>query len=372
MSEVRSQKSQISRARRFASLGLWGVLLLVTSSVSAQWIKQDVETKASLRGLSVVNEKVIWASGTDGTVIRTIDAGKTWKVMTVPGAEKLDFRDIEAFDAKTAYILSIGNGESSRIYKTVDGGKTWKLQFKNTNEKAFFDAIACWDSRNCIAMSDPVDGKFLLIQTKNGGTWSTMDSAKMPAAKDGEAAFAASGTCLITQGKNNAFLVTGGSAARVFRTNDRGKSWQVSDTPMIKGTPGSGIFSIAMRDAKNGVIVGGNYEKPSEVSMNFAFTVDIDLLPKTHDLIPKIDRARYRESWGEAKNWMSGYRSAVAYVNGNTIIAVGPSGTDIASEDGVVLNKIGAENLNSVASKGSRAVWAVGPDGTVLKLKALN
>src|SRR5215468_7273633 len=142
----------------FCALGL---------AVPAQWIKQNVNTTAGFRGLSVVNEKIVWASGTGGTVIRTIDGGKTWNVMTVPGAEKLDFRDIEAFDANTAYILSIGNGESSRIYKTVDGGKTWDLQFKNANEKAFFDAVACWDRQTCVALSDPVDGKFVLILTRD-------------------------------------------------------------------------------------------------------------------------------------------------------------------------------------------------------------
>src|SRR4051794_40789299 len=198
--------------------------LLLTNSAHSQWVKQTVNTTASFRGLSVVNEKIIWASGTEGTVIRTIDGGKTWKVTTVPGAEKLDFRDIEAFDANTSYILSIGNGESSRIYKTVDGGKSWKEQFRNRNDKAFFDAIACWDTNNCIAVSDPVDKKFVLIETKNGGTnWTPIDTSKMPEAKDGEAAFAASGTCLITQGKNNAFLVTGGSAARVFKSTDHGR-----------------------------------------------------------------------------------------------------------------------------------------------------
>src|SRR5690606_18329912 len=149
---------------------LYVVALVLTNTISAnaQWIKQNIETNASFRGLSVVNERVVWASGTGGTVVRTTDGGKTWDVIKVPGAEKLDFRDIEAFDAKTAYILSIGNGEDSRIYKTADGGKTWSLQFKNDNPKAFFDAIACWNERNCLAMSDPVDGKYLLIRTTDG------------------------------------------------------------------------------------------------------------------------------------------------------------------------------------------------------------
>src|SRR6186713_508921 len=150
--------------------------LAAATTISAQWVKQNVNTTASLRGLSVVNEKVVWASGTGGTVIRTVDGGKTWNVIVVPGAEKLDFRDIEAFSAKTAYILSIGNGESSRIYKTTDGGRTWVLQFKNTNEKAFFDAIACWADENCIAVSDPVDGKYIFIRNYGGNTWEQIAS----------------------------------------------------------------------------------------------------------------------------------------------------------------------------------------------------
>ena len=141
---------------------------------NAQWIKQTVNTTASFRGLAVVSEKIVWASGTGGTVIRTMDGGKAWDVIAVPGADKLDFRDIEAFDANTAYTLSIGNGADSRIYKTTDGGKTWKEQFRNTREKAFFDAIACWDAKNCIAMSDPVDGHYVLIN--KSGEWRCFSS----------------------------------------------------------------------------------------------------------------------------------------------------------------------------------------------------
>jgi photosystem II stability/assembly factor-like uncharacterized protein len=327
-------------------------VLLLPMFAHAQWIKQDVNTTASFRGLSVISEKVVWASGTGGTVIRTVDGGKTWNVNTVPGAEKLDFRDIEAFDANTAYILSIGNGDSSRIYKTTDGGKTWNLQFKNTDEKAFFDAIACWDRNNCIAMSDPVDGKFPLIETANGGKiWQPIDSSKMPPAKNGEAAFAASGTCLITQGKRNTFLVTGGSAARVFSSHDRGHSWSVAETPIVKGTSGSGIFSIAMFDDKNGVIVGGNYEKPDEATDDLAFTYDGG---KTWTL----------------RQGLTGYRSGVTYVDKKTIIAVGTNGTDISRDGGKTWEKIGDENLNAVAAKGKRAVWAVGPKGLVVRSKS--
>jgi photosystem II stability/assembly factor-like uncharacterized protein len=330
------------------------IFFLMPMFVHAQWIKQSVDTTASFRGLSVVNEKVVWASGTGGTVIRTIDGGKTWNVIVVPGAEKLDFRDIEAFDASTAYILSIGNGESSRIYKTTDGGKSWNLQFRNTNEKAFFDAIACWDRDNCIAMSDPVDGKFPLIETTNGGkTWQPIDTTKMPPAKDGEAAFAASGTCLITQGKTNAYLVTGGSAARVFRSHDRGHSWSVAETPIIHGTSGSGIFSIAMFDDKNGVIVGGNYEKPDESAGNLGFTND-------------------RGNTWTAGSGLSGYRSGVVYLGKKLlIVAVGSNGSDISVNGGATWYQgSDHENFNSVQAKGFLNIWAVGAKGLVAKLTA--
>jgi len=321
---------------------------------NAQWIKQNVDTKASLRGLSVVNEKVVWASGTGGTVTRTIDGGKTWKVMTVPGAEKLDFRDIEAFDANTAYILSIGNGETSRIYKTTDGGATWNLQFKNTNAKAFFDAMACWDRNSCIAMSDPVDGKFPLISTKDGGSnWLPVDTSKMPPAHEGEAAFAASGTCLITQGKTYAFLVTGGSAARVFRSTDRGISWTVADTPIVHGTSGSGIFSIAMFDDKHGVLVGGNFEKPTDRNNTFAITDDGG------------------EHWFLGAR-VRGYRSSAIYLDRRTLITVGTTGSDVSYDRRLLWNQFASENLNSIATNGKSSVWAVGQNGAVDHLDALS
>lgn len=329
-------------------IALFVVVLFCVSfmSVNAQWMKQDVKTDASFRGLSVVNEKVVWASGTGGTVVRTTDGGSNWDVIKVQNAEKLDFRDIEAFDANTAYILSIGNGEASRIYKTTDGGKTWKEQFRNTNEKAFFDAIACWNKTNCIAMSDPVDGHYVLISTKNGETWQPIVSNKLPAAKDGEAAFAASGTCLITLGDSTAYLVTGGSEARVFRSYDKGQTWAVADTPITKGTAGSGIFSIAMRDGKRGIIVGGNYEKPSDKTNAAAFTHDGG------------------RTW-QPVTGMNGYRSGVVFLDNKTIVAVGTSGSEVSFDRGKTWRSLGSENLNAVAADKKMMAWAVGPKGFV-------
>lgn len=325
-------------------------ILFFAATVSAQWVKQNVDTTASLRGLSAVNEKIVWASGTGGTVIRTIDGGKTWKVMAVAGAEKLDFRDVEAFDANTAYILSIGNGEASRIYKTTDGGAMWKEQFRNKDEKAFYDAIACWDRNNCLAMSDPVDGKYVFVETMDGTNWKSRNSVHHAIALTGEAAFAASGTCLIASGKTTAFLVSGGTAARVFKSNDRGQTWLAANTEIIKGTPGSGIFSVAMSDTTNGVIVGGNYEKPSEANSNLAFTTDGS------------------ETW-KLGSGLGGYRSGVTYVDKKTILAVGTNGSDITRDGGKTWKILGKEDLNAVQSKGRKATWAVGPKGMVVKLK---
>ena len=325
-------------------------LMMLSLQIDAQWQKQSVDTKAGLRGLSVVSEKIIWASGTGGTFLKTTDGGKNWTVGKVPGAEKLDFRDIEAFGEKKAYLLSIGEGENSRIYKTTDGGKNWKLQFTNTNPKAFFDALAFWDKNNGMAMSDPVDGKYLLLKTTDGENWKISGNEKMADAKPGEAAFAASGTCLLTQGKSNIFLVSGGADARVFRSNDRGLLWFTADTPITKGTAGSGIFSIAMFDAKTGVIVGGNYEKPNETVNNLAFTDDGG------------------KTWTLGKG-LNGYRSGVAFIDKNTIIAVGSSGSDISTDGGKLWKNLDKENYNAVQTRGKNAIWAVGANGLVAKLK---
>jgi photosystem II stability/assembly factor-like uncharacterized protein len=324
-------------------------ILLYVSVTQSQWKRQTIGTKASLRGLSVVSEKIIWASGTGGTFLRTIDGGKNWTIGKVPDAEKLDFRDVKAFDANTAYLLSIGAGESSRIYKTNDGGRSWKLQFKNTNERAFFDAFAFWDKNNGIAMSDPVEGKYILISTSDGGqNWKFVATEKMPRAKTGEAAFAASGTCILSHGKNNVWLVSGGQDARVFRSDNRGQSWFVADTPMPKGTAGSGIFSIAMFDSKSGAIVGGDYEKPKEITNNLAFTNDGGKI------------------WTIGKG-LNGYRSSVAYVDKKTLIAVGSSGSDISNDGGKTWKNIDKENYNAVQAQGKNAIWAVGANGLVAK-----
>ncbi|MBI3653612.1 MAG: glycosyl hydrolase [Acidobacteria bacterium] len=323
---------------------------------SAQWQQQTSGTKADFRGLSAVSDEVAWASGTKGTFVKTTDGGKSWEVGNVAGAEDLDFRDIDAFDASTAYILSIGNGEASRIYKTTDGGKSWSLQFKNTNKDAFFDAMAFWDKNHGIAMSDPVNGKFLIIITEDGGrNWTPIAPEKLPAAIDGEGGFAASGTCITVQGKTNAWFATGGKAARVFRSTDRGKSWTVSATPIISGVAAAGIFSIAFTDAKHGIIIGGTYDKPNEADRSVAVTSDGG------------------KSWKLAGN-AAGFRSCVAYAGSGRnaiIVVVGTSGSEYSTDNGASWIALDKENYNAVSFVNATKVgWAAGPGGRMAKFSA--
>src|SRR6185503_5433401 len=210
------------------------LILFATIFLAApQWVSQTSGVTARLRGVSAVNERVAWASGADRTVLRTIDGGATWKKLTV-AADALDFRDIDAIDDRTAYVLSIGNGPASRIYKTADAGATWRLQFKNDDPKAFYDAMSFWDSNHGIVIGDSIDGQFCIMTTDNGGrTWVRVAANDLPAALENEGAFAASGTNIALFGKSHAWIGTGaGAKARVLRTVDRGRTWSIAETPL--------------------------------------------------------------------------------------------------------------------------------------------
>jgi photosystem II stability/assembly factor-like uncharacterized protein len=319
------------------------------STASAQGQQQTINSHANFRGLSVVSAHVAWVSGTKGTYGRTTDGGMNWAVGTVPGAAKLDFRDVEAFGETTAYLLSAGPGEESRIYKTIDGGRTWNLQFKNAERDAFFDAMAFWDETHGIALSDPVRGHFPLIVTEDGGAhWKPLAAIDLPPALPNEGCFAASGTCLVTHGTQDVWFCTGGAkTARVFHFSDRGQHWTVSNTPIVAGTASAGIFSIAFRDRKHGLIVGGDYRKPNEPGANAATTADGG---QTWTLINKP----------------FGYRSGVAWAK-DRWIAVGTSGSDVSRDDGATWQPLDRQNYNSVAFSPAGEDWAVGPRGRIAK-----
>ena len=243
---------------------------------------QISHTTESLRGVSAVSRSVAWASGTHGTYLRTTNGGLTWTPAQVAGAEAIDFRAIVAFSADEAFLMSAGPGERSRIYHTSDGGNHWQLQFTNTNPKGFFDSMVFWDAKHGVVLGDPVPDdsgilKFELLLTEDGQNWRGIPTAKLPAAIEGEGAFAASNTCLaIVPGglDANLWFATGGKMARVFHSGDRGQSWEVVDTPMVHGPDSAGIFSIAFRDAMHGVIAGGDYKHPNDDGPNLAFTDD--------------------------------------------------------------------------------------------------
>lgn len=302
-----------------------------------------------LRGISAVSDKVAWASGAKGTVLRTIDGGSTWQRLEIVGTEALDFRDIQAFDQNTAFVLSIGPGEQSRIYKTVDGGKIWQRQFTNRDPKAFYDCFAFWDSTHGIAVSDSVDGKFPLITTTDGMNWNPVAMKKMPAALPAEGAFAASGTCIATFGKNDVWFATGGPAARVFHSADRGQIWTVAETPIVHGAATQGIFSLAFWTAKDGVAVGGDYKEPVQTGKTAAVTHDGG------------------KTWVLASKPPGGYRSAVAVGASQSLITVGTSGANSSPDRGNSWNPMITEDLNAVSFAGNSG-WAVGPAGKIITI----
>jgi len=265
-------------------------VLLVAATVGAQSAPrlQISKTAESLRGVSAVSREIAWASGTHGTYLRTTDAGLTWIPAQVPDATTLDFRAVVAFSADEAFLMSAGPGDQSRIYHTADAGKHWQLQFTNTNPKGFFDSMVFWDRRHGIVLGDPIldeSGKikFEVLVTDDGETWRSTPPSQLPAALESEGGFAASNTCIAIlhaqSGKlddpdPNVWFATGGKAARVFHSPDRGQTWQVFDTPIVHGPDSAGIFSVAFRDALHGVIAGGDYKHPDDDGPNLAFTED--------------------------------------------------------------------------------------------------
>jgi photosystem II stability/assembly factor-like uncharacterized protein len=315
------------------------------------WAHPTSGTTANLRGLHAVSTQVVWASGTKGTYLLTTDGGAHWRSGTVPGAEPLDFRDAEAFDAKTAYLLSSGAGATSRLYKTGDGGLHWQLLFTNPDPDGFFDALAFWDKLHGIILGDPVRGHFAVFTTADGGA--SWERRQTPRALPEEGAFAASGTCLIAQGSQNAWFATGGpGTARVFRSSNRGKSWRVSATPLSDAAKSSGIFSLAFSDDRRGLAVGGDYQNPHNATHTIALTKDGG------------------KKWSTPSGGMlRGYRSAVAFLSDGMAIAVGNSGSDVSTDGGEHWQAISDEGFNAVVAAGKN-VWAAGPKGVVAKLVA--
>jgi len=334
-------------------LNIAAILIVSLIFILPKWIIQSSAVTVRLRGLSAVSDQVAWASGSGSTVLRTVDGGVTWKKLTVT-SDQVDFRDIDAIDERTAYVLSIGNGPASRIYKTTDGGETWVMQFKSDDPKAFLDAMSFWDAEHGIVIGDSIDGQLYMLGTENGGrAWTRVSKEALPAALANEGAFAASGTNIAVIGESDAWIGTGaGQKARVLRTSDRGRTWKATDTPLIAGAS-SGIFSVAFRDANHGVVVGGDYSKESDAVDNLALTNDGGV------------------TWTLIKG-LSGFRSAVAYVPDTSpamLIAVGPSGSDYSMDDGHTWTKIEGPGFDTLSfARRKNVCWASGAKGIIGRL----
>lgn len=352
--------------RRLCALLLAAACVLATGLVPTasaaeplQWRDRSPRSDARLRGLAPVSQQVAWVSGSEGAVLRTTDGGKTWRDVS-PGGDtaELEFRDIEAWDAKTAVVMSIGEAGDSRIYRTTDGGRTWRLGFQNREADAFYDCFGFWDRQHGLAMSDPVDGRFRVIATDDGGrTWQRRSPKGMPRALKGEFAFAASGTCLVTAGTDDAWIASGGAAARVFHSTDRGRTWSVTDTPVVRSDAG-GVFSLAVRDPQTLVAVGGDFERPQRARRTAARSVDGGA------------------TWTRGED-LHGYRSGSAFLPAvdasapsRGVVAVGPTGTDVSYDAGATWERVrGAGSLDSVECTADGACWGSGEDGRVAVLR---
>jgi photosystem II stability/assembly factor-like uncharacterized protein len=267
----------------------------------------------------------------------------------------LDFRDIDAVGDNVAYVLSIGKGTDSRIFKTTNAGASWTMQFANANVDAFFDAMAFWDAENGIAVSDSVNGAFVIVTTRDGGrSWAPVAASRLPPALPNEGAFAASGTNVAVLGTDRVWFATGAAArARVLRSTDRGASWQIAETPLRSG-PSAGIYSIAFRDPQHGVIVGGDYTKTTEAIDNVAVTSDGG------------------KTWTLAKeHGLGGFRSVVAHVPGSraSFLAVGPSGADISTDDGRTWTPVEGPGFDTFSfAPGHTIGWGSGARGAIGRL----
>ena len=317
---------------------------------------QESGTNALLQAVSVVDARIVWVSGHRGTFARTLDGGATWQSSRVPGADSLEFRDVHAVSADTAYLMSAGSGALSRVFKTTDGGRTWTLQHLNAEPEAFFDCFAFWDSRRGVLFSDAVRGEHMVLTTNDGGaSWVRAPSARLPPAAAGEGSFAASGTCVTALGARSAWIGTGNaSPARVLRTTDGGQSWSAAAVPVASGEA-AGLASVIFRDSLHGVALGGEIGRG---------TARGDYVARTDD---------GGRTWTIAgRPTFAGAVYGAAYAPGAptpTIVAVGPRGTDLSTDDARTWTAIDTLAAWSVGFARTGTGWVVGPRGRIVSIR---
>ncbi len=300
----------------------------------------------SIRGLSAVTDSIVWISGTQGKVGRSLDGGQHWDWYTVPGCDTVDFRDIEAFSASRAIVMGIAS--PARIFLTEDGGKQWKQVYFNDAKGIFLDAMDFRDEKEGMVTGDPIDGRFTILVTRNGGN--SWEAVPGPAAQEGEACFAASGTTLrALPGKGFAFA-SGGTISRLFRYD--GASWTPRPLPLTQGAPSTGTFSFAFHDAQNGVAVGGDYMEAANTTRNCFITRDGG------------------RTWVAPTAPPAGYRSGVEYLDARRLLTTGPSGTEYSTDGGMHWTSVGTEGYHVArkAKKGNR-IFLAGSKGRIAVLE---
>ena len=310
-------------------------------------------TTNRLQAISPVSDRIAWASGVGGTYAVTTDGGTTWRSGVVPGADSLEFRDVEGVSESIAYLLAAGPGDRSRIYKTRDGGRSWSLQFTSRDTSAFYDCFAFWDERRGFTMSDAVAGRFPVVRTIDGERWTDIGD-RLPPAQKGEGAFAASGTCAATIGDGHGWISTGAAArARVLATRDGGGTWRAYQTPIAQGSATSGGVSLEFRDTLHGIVGGGDIAAPDSFADNFARSSDGGRTWRLASRTP-----------------FPGAIYGLAYVPGGgsrTLVATGPSGAAwSADEGGRWMAMEGVKDYWAVGFASPKAGWLVGTEGRIL------
>lgn len=329
------------------------VVALVPPTLAGQTITEiSSGTSALLQAVSAPSAEVVWISGHRGAVLRSTDGGRSFALRPVPEAGRLQFRDIAALNADTAWILSAGNGDQSRIYRTDDGGATWALQFTNPDSAAFYDCLTFFDSRTGIAFSDAAGGRTLILRTTDGGTtWAHLPADAVPAPLEGEGAFAASGGCVTSVGKLYGWIATGGPGARLFQSEDAGATWTVHETPFVRGASG-GMTAAAFRDSLHGIAVAGRIDQMNADTAAAAVGITSD----------------GGRSWKLANRPpRPGAPFGVTWV-GERALAVGPGGLFLTANLGASWRTLDERAFWSVGAQGNTA-WAVGPEGRIVRLE---